>query len=64
MKRTLEMNVKEAATKGTVLVCKSQQQVETLIAEGKRLGVNLPTPILMEDYHQRKLAEEAAEKQQ
>lgn len=50
MTRTLEMNVLEAAEKGTVLVCLTPEQVETILEEAIRLGVEIPTPILMSDY--------------
>ena len=54
MKRTLEMNVREAAEKGTVLVCMTQPQIDTILAEAERIGVTIETPMLMHDYAQYK----------
>lgn len=56
MRRTLEMNVIEAAKKGTELVCVSRQQVQTILAEAERLGVKIETPILIGEYEKRSLS--------
>lgn len=56
MKRTLEMNVREAAEKGTVLVCMTQPQIDTILAEAERVGVTIETPMLIHEYHEIKMA--------
>ena len=50
VRRTLEMNVREASEKGTTLVCISQNQIEVLKAEATRQGVTIQEPMLIGEY--------------
>lgn len=58
MKRTLEMNVLEAAEKGTVFVCQTQAQIDTIIAKAQELRVVIEHPILISHYRELRTAAE------
>lgn len=54
MKRTLEMNILEASEKGTVLVCQTQNQIDTIAAKAQELGIVIQPPILISEYNRMK----------